>query len=76
MNELCHHLIEQQHSGTLVQPLIDNCQSSLDGLKRSFNTKIDYLYDIHSSVVGALKNKHNVEVNEMKCELSLFSQHR
>ena len=76
MNELCLHLLEPQGTSsarTLVQPLIEHCRTSLNDLRIGFNTKVNYLTDIHSSTVETLSSKHQREVGELHCELELFS---
>ncbi|CAF1012179.1 unnamed protein product [Rotaria sordida] len=75
MNELSHHLINQQHTMpmNLFNRLIDDFRTSLNNLKTSFDSKINYLNDIHSSTIDKLNMKHEIEINEMKCELNLMS---
>ncbi|CAF2428190.1 unnamed protein product [Rotaria sp. Silwood2] len=75
MNELSHHLIIQQHTMpmSLFNKLIDDFRTSLNDLKTSFDSKINYLSDIHSSTIDKLNTKHEIEINEMKCELNLMS---
>jgi hypothetical protein len=78
MNELCHHLIAQQRSNptNLFNILIDNFRTALNDLKISFNSKVNYLSDIHSSTTDKLNTKHETEISEMKCELNLMSDQR
>jgi hypothetical protein len=78
MNELCHHLIDKQRSNptNVFGILNDNFQIALNDLRTSFNSKIDYLNDIHSSTIDKLHTKHETEMNEIKCELNLVSNRR
>lgn len=78
MNELCHHIIDQQRTSptNLFNKLIDNFQMALNDLKSSFDSKVNYLSDIHSSTIDKLNSKHETELNEMKCELTLVSNRR
>ena len=75
MNELCHYLINQQRTNPtdIFNKLIDDFRIALIGLKTSFESKINYLSDIHSSTIDKLNAKHEIEINEIKCELSLIS---
>jgi len=36
---------------------------------------MNYLNDIHSSTIDKLHSKYETEINEMKCELNLISNH-
>ncbi|CAF4522761.1 unnamed protein product [Rotaria sp. Silwood1] len=75
MNELSHHLINQQHTMPmhLFNRLLDDFRTSLNDLKTSFDSKMNYLSDIHLSTIDKLNTKHEIEINEMKCELNLMS---
>ena len=75
MNELCEHLTAQQRSNAadFVPALLDKLRCSLNGLKTSFDSKMNYLSDIHASTLENLNRKHQLELTEMKCELSLLS---
>ncbi|CAM4793395.1 unnamed protein product [Rotaria magnacalcarata] len=75
MNELCHHLINQQRKMplNLFNTHIDNFQTALSNLKTSFDSKMNYLSDIHVSTIDKLNTKHETEIEEMKCELYLMS---
>jgi len=78
MSELCHHLIDQQRTNptNLFNRLPDNIRTALQSLKNSFDSKVNYLSDIHSSTIDKLNTKHETEINEMKCELNLVSNRR
>jgi hypothetical protein len=78
MSELCHHLIDQQRTNpaNLFNRLSDNIRTALQSLKNSFDSKVNYLSDIHSSTIDKLNTKHETEINEMKCELNLVSNRR
>ncbi len=78
MSELCHHLIDQQCTNptNLFNRLPDNIRTALQSLKTSFDSKVNYLSDIHSSTIDKLNTKHETEINEMKCELNLVSNRR
>jgi hypothetical protein len=78
MNELRHHLINQQHENpmNLFSALINNFRSAMMDLKTSFDSKMNYLSDIHSSTIDKLNSKHETEMTEMKCELNLISNRR
>jgi len=78
MSELCHHLIDQQHTNptNLFNRLPDNIRTALQSLKNSFDSKVNYLSDIHSSTIDKMNTKHETEINEMKCELNLVSNRR
>jgi hypothetical protein len=77
MSQLCHHLIDQQRTNptNLFVKLIDDFQIALNELKTSFDSKMNYLNDIHSSTIDKLHSKYETEINEMKCELNLISNH-
>ncbi len=75
MGQLCQHLIDKERTNpmNLFNRLIDNFQIALNDLKTSFDSKVNYLSDIHSSTIDKLNSKHETEINEMKCELKLIS---
>lgn len=75
MSELCYHLIEQKYTipNIIFDKLADDFQSSLYDLKTSFDSKMNYLTDIHSSTIDKLNAKHETEIEEIKCELHLMS---
>jgi hypothetical protein len=76
MSQLCHHLIDQQHPSNtmnLFVKLLNDFQIAVGDLKTSFDSKINYLNDIHSTTIDKLQSKYETELNEMKCELNLVS---
>jgi len=73
MHELCDHLINQQRTTpmNLINILIKDFRTVLNNLHTSFDSKINYLSDIHFSTIDKLNAKHQAEIDEMKCEMKL-----
>ncbi len=75
MSELCHHLIVQQRTNpvNLFNKLNDSFRLALYDLQTSFDSKVNYLREIHSLTIDKLNTKYQTEVNELQCELNLVS---
>lgn len=75
MSQLCHYLIDQQ--STNVEHYFDEFQKDfhrrLNELERSFNSKMTYLNDLHSTSIDKCQQKHDIELKELQCELNLLS---
>lgn len=76
MTELCHQLLakQQENPSNLLTKFVDNVQTAFQDLKTSFDSKINYLNDIHSTTIEKLIAKHQTEINEIQCELNLISK--
>lgn len=76
MTELCHQLLAKQQENplNLFSKIVDNFQIAFRDLKTSFDSKINYLNDIHSTTIEKLTTKHQNEINELQCEFNLISK--
>ena len=72
MHQLCHYLIGQEnHSWDYLNQLQDDFHRQLNELKKSFDSKMNYLNDLHCSTMEKIQEKYQVELNELQCELNL-----
>lgn len=72
MHQLCHYLLDQQgHCWAHLFQLKDDFHRRLNELKLSFDSKMLYLNDLHCSTMEKLKEKYQIELNELQCELNL-----
>ena len=78
MSQLYRYLMHEQPSNVgdyLVQFQLD-LRRRVNELKRSFDSKMTYLNDLHSTSLDKLKQKHDIELKELQCELTLLSSSR
>lgn len=78
MAELCRTLLVEHHSIPLkfFEPLIEFQRQTFVDLEMSFQKKISYLNEIHSTLVEQLKTKHEEKLDEFQCELKLLKENR
>ena len=75
MSQLCRYLIDGQpcNVGDYLVQFQSDLRRRVNELQRSFDSKMTYLNDLHSSTVDKLKQKHDIELKELQCELTLLS---